>query len=300
MREFVKRPSRRSDPADMVLHAAKKQSSSRSRAAWMRAACLLAGIACLAGCATRPPRGEYVARALFDETNDRLEPLNRRLFAIDRFVNAAIVRPLVWSYTTVLPRPLREGFGAFLANFRSPVILANDLLEGELGNAGRTATRFVVNTTVGLGGFFDVATQLNIEGHHTDFGITLALWGIGEGSYSFTPLLGPSSTRDMIGRIIDTFALDPLAWYSYNPGNEQWALGAELGSIFIDTEASVLPVVEEMATSSIDYYAVLRSVYRQRRNHQIGAIRPSAARSLPPLETEEGFDDSRADEPFQE
>ncbi|MHB1207538.1 MAG: MlaA family lipoprotein, partial [Rhodospirillaceae bacterium] len=255
-------------------------------------------VACLGGCATRPPREQYAARALFDEKNDRLEPLNRRLFAIDRFVEAAIVRPLVWSYTTVLPRPLRESFSAFLANLRSPVILANDLLEGELANAGRTAARFGVNTTVGLGGFFDVATQLSIEGHYTDFGITLALWGVREGGYSFTPLLGPSSTRDMIGRVIDTFALDPLAWYSYNPGNEQWALGAELGAMFIDTEASVMPAVEEMATSSIDYYAVLRSAYRQRRNHQIGIIRPAAAAPLPPLELEEGFGDARAREPF--
>ena len=133
---------------------------------------------------------------------DPWEDFNRAMFATHETVDRAVLEPVARGYRAVTPQPVRNSVRSFLRNLRSPVILANDLLQGEFGRAGRTVARFGLNSTVGFLGLFDPATGLGIERHEEDFGQTLAVWGVDSGPYLFIPLMGPTM-RDGGGRIVD-------------------------------------------------------------------------------------------------
>ncbi len=146
---------------------------------------------CLAGCATPPPASDPDALADFRATNDPLEPTNRVVYAVDQKLDAGIIRPVARAYGAVVPEPVRNGIHNALGNLGAPVQLMNDMLEGKPRRAGDTAMRFVINSTVGLLGIFDVATGWGYPDHDADFGLTLAVWGAPEGPFLFLPLLGP-------------------------------------------------------------------------------------------------------------
>jgi phospholipid-binding lipoprotein MlaA len=235
------------------------------------------------GCASVPPATDVAARAAFDENNDRLEPLNRAIFGVDQALDAVLIRPIAWTYREVVPDPARRGVTNFLRNLRSPITLANNVLQGDLDRAGQTIGRFVVNTTFGVLGFGDVATGLGVPYHYEDFGQTLGKWGVGDGSYLYLPIIGPSSIRDSFGLAVDSFAIDPMAWYSSadNPG---WVRFAYFGSILTDVKASTMATTDELKASSIDYYAALRSAYRQNRAKELRNGSAAAAPTLAPGE----------------
>ena len=146
--------------------------------------------AMLAGCATRPPASDPEAVAEFVANNDPIEPFNRSMFAVHQAIDGAILRPINVAYR-VLPQPVRNSVASVLSNLRTPVVLLNDMLQGQPRRAGDTLGRFVVNTTVGLGGIFDVAeSYFGVPVHYEDFGQTLATFGVGEGPFLFIPVLG--------------------------------------------------------------------------------------------------------------
>ena len=137
------------------------------------------------------------------EINDPLESMNRATFAVNDALDTVIMEPVARGYRAVAPEPARKGVRNFLRNLRSPVNIANQLLQGDLEGAGNDLTRFAVNSLVGVGGLFDVAGSEGYEYEREDFGQTLGKWGVDSGPYLVLPLLGPSSFRDATGLAID-------------------------------------------------------------------------------------------------
>ena len=169
----------------------------------------------LAACATRPDPTDAEAVAEFNETNDPLEPLNRASFFVNDGIDTLVLRPAAEAYRIFVAPEIRTGVRNVLGNLRTPVILLNDLLQGEGYRAGETVGRFVLNTTLGVLGIFDVATDLGLPGHGEDFGQTLAHWGATEGPYLFIPVLGPSNPRDLTGAGVDAVS-NPFTWITGN------------------------------------------------------------------------------------
>ena len=207
-----------------------------------------------------------------NEVNDPLEDLNRGIFEFNRGVDRVLLKPLAEGYRLVLPESGRDMIMHFLDNLRTPIILANDLLQGKLDRAGITIHRFLFNSTFGIGGLFDVAGEFGREGHSEDFGQTLAVWGVGEGPYLVLPILGPAPPRDAIGLAVDTF-IDPLTYVE-----AAFVIGAaRTGTRAVDERERHIESLDEIERTSIDYYATIRSLYRQRRNDEIrdGAAAPT-------------------------
>jgi len=221
------------------------------------------------GCATTPNPKDEAAVQAYKEANDPLEPMNRYFFEVNYFLDEVFLKPFAGYYRTALPQPAQDGVRNFARNLHAPVILANDLFQGEGSRAGQTAARFLVNTTLGIGGFIDVADLLfGMPYHDEDFGQTLAVWGSDEGPYLHLPFFGPSNPRDLSGRIVD-YALDPLTWVGYYYDGGAWLSKARSGVELLDTRARNLESLAEIQKGSIDFYATIRSLYRQKRNDLI-------------------------------
>jgi phospholipid-binding lipoprotein MlaA len=231
--------------------------------------------AAVAGCATAPPASDAEARAAFNETNDPFEPLNRFVFEFNRGLDFWIMRPLAVAYRDVVPEFARDMVRNFLDNLRTPVVLANDLLQGDTKRAGDTVGRFLTNTILGMGGVFDIAT--NIPAHSEDFGQTLAVWGLGEGPYLVLPLFGPSPLRDTVGMGVD-YVLDPINWWARNT-DVDYVTYARTGANGIDLRTRNLETLDEIERSAIDFYATIRSLYRQRRQDEIRNGRPGPSQA---------------------
>ncbi len=230
----------------------------------------LAIVLIVSGCASSPKspddqwaQADGTAGASEVSDNDPVELLNRFVFAFNDAVDVTLFQPASALYRFVLPEEVRDSVRNFMRNISSPVILANDLLQGEWDRAEATTTRFFVNTTIGLAGLFDVADDMGYEYHDEDFGQTLATYGAGEGMYLVLPFLGPSNIRDGAGLVVDSF-LDPL---TYVLSSE--AAIARRGISAVDTRSRNIEVVEDLKRDSIDYYARIRSLYRQRRESEI-------------------------------
>lgn len=236
----------------------------RSHAAALAAVLLLG----MAACATRPPADDPEALAEFRQTNDPAEPFNRAMYDVHQGIDRFVLRPVAQGYRAVVPQPLRQGIRNVLGNLRTPVILINDMLQGEPRRAGDTLGRFVINSTLGLGGIFDVAaSQFGVRGHSEDFGQTFARWGVGEGPYLFLPVLGPSNPRDLTG-FAAGIAADPFTWIGQGPAVDALT-GARAGMTVVDTREGLLDPLEQLERGSLDPYATLRSAYRQRRQAEI-------------------------------
>ncbi len=234
-------------------------------------ATLMAAVAgvCLvaAGCASKPDPTDQAAVEAYNEANDPLEPMNRYFFEVNQFLDEILLKPFAGWYHLALPDPAEDGVRNFLRNLKSPVYLANDLFQGEWDRAGTTAARFVINSTIGIGGFIDVASMMDLQHHEEDFGQTLAVYGAGEGPYLHLPIIGPSNPRDATGRLVD-YALDPLTWVGY-VYDVSYINTARAGLDAIDTRARNLEAIDELKKGSVDFYATVRSLYRQRRNDLI-------------------------------
>jgi phospholipid-binding lipoprotein MlaA len=224
--------------------------------------------ALLGACAARPPADDPDAVAEFRQNNDPIEPFNRGAFAVHQTIDRYALAPVARGYRAVVPAPVRTGVRNVLANLRTPVVLANDLLQGEPRRAGDTLGRFVVNSTLGVGGIFDVAgNRLGVRGHTEDFGQTFARWGVGEGPYLFIPVLGPSNPRDLTGFGLG-IAADPLIWVGQGAAVDGLLWG-RTGATVVDTREDLLDTTADVERSSLDPYATYRSAYRQRRRAEI-------------------------------
>ena len=235
----------------------------------MALAALLA-VAPLAGCATAPDPSDAEALAEFKSTNDPLEPTNRVIYEINDGIDVVILRPLALAYRAVVPEIARTGVRNVLDNLASPVVLANDMMQGKPKRAGDTLMRLVINSTIGVAGLFDVATGMGYPQHSADFGMTLAVWGLGDGPYLMLPLLGPSNPRDAVGRVGDT-GLDPFTWVG--KGAVVQALGhARSGTNAVDTRSRFIDELDRLKAQALDPYATLRSLYRQNRQVAIDEV----------------------------
>jgi phospholipid-binding lipoprotein MlaA len=222
---------------------------------------LLAALA--TGCSTSNP--ESIAQ------NDPLEPTNRVIFDMNMKTDNAVAKPVAKFYNRVVPQFARNGIHNALTNLNKPVVLGNDILQGDGPRAGQTVGRFAVNTTLGLGGLIDVASMIGIPDHTTDFGITLGTWGVAEGPYVVVPFLGPNPPRDMGGEVVDFF-MDPTTWIRFHGSATYYAVIA--GANVLDYRARNVDTVDQIERTSIDFYASTRSLYRQYRNAQIHRDKP--------------------------
>ena len=220
---------------------------------------------CLGGCATRPPASDTEATQDFDQTNDPLEPTNRFFYRVNDTLDRYTLKPIAQGYIAVVPGPARTGIHNALANLTSPVLFADDVSQANPRHAGDTFMRFVINSTAGAGGIFDVAKDLGYPAHSTNFGITLALWGVPSGPYLYVPLLGPNSPRSLAGRGVDT-VFDPFTWVPRGYGllTFNWA---RFGIGAVDLRATYDSDLEHVKATALDPYATFRSHYRQ--NHRL-------------------------------
>jgi len=230
----------------------------------LRLAALAMFLASLAACATPP--SDPAARAEFERTNDPIEPFNRRMFAFNLWVDDNVAKPVAIAYRDNVPKFVRDRFRDFYDNFTSPVTFINDVLQGESGRAAETATRFWVNSFFGMAGFWDVAGQYGLKKHKEDFGQTLAVWGVKEGPYLMIPLLGPSNLRDAAGKVVDSFS-NPISYFL--PGS--FAYLEIVGTVIdkVDERAGLIEPMDELRRTSLDFYAAVRSLYRQNRESEI-------------------------------
>jgi phospholipid-binding lipoprotein MlaA len=195
-------------------------------------------------------------------TPDPWEHPNRHLYRFNQGLDRGLIAPVVHVYMRVTPGQLRNGISNALDNLDQPRVVANDLLQGHPAMAGRATGGFVINSTVGLLGLFDVAGRWGIERHTSDFGQTLGRYGVGPGPYIFAPVAGPSDLRDGFGRLVDAVA-DPA---SLVLGGVTSTFGAtRLGAIVVETRAEVDGALKGLDRDTIDPYAALRSAYLQQR-----------------------------------
>ncbi len=233
------------------------------------------------GCASAPNPADKEAMKEFAALNDPAEPTNRAVFEVNRGLDGAILKPIATVYRDYTPQFFQDRVNDVLNNLRSPVIFFNDVLQGEVDRAVTTLARFVVNSTVGLLGLNDIATDLGMEGHDEDFGQTLAVWGVPEGPYVMLPLFGPSNPRDAVGIVVD-FLIDPFNIWANNTDRE-YAVLARTGARAVDQRAIHMQALDEIERTSLDYYASIRSLYRQRRADEIRNGKGSANMPAPGL-----------------
>ncbi|MGQ9369831.1 MlaA family lipoprotein [Azospirillum sp. ST 5-10] len=231
-----------------------------------------------AGCASTPPDG--ATGDAYYEANDPLEPFNRAVFGVNEAADILVIRPAAEVYHTLTPDPLQDAVQSFILNLLSPLVIANELLQGDFEGAQLATGRFLTNTVLGAGGLADVASTAGMPYEPEDFGQTLAVWGLGEGPYLVLPLIGPSNVRDATGYAVDTVA-DPVRIWAYGTDQKD-LLYARAGAGAIDRRSRVLSEVDDLRRNSLDYYATVRSLYRQQRAAQIrDSEQPAAAPEFP-------------------
>lgn len=219
-----------------------------------RAAAVLFGLLLLAGCVHRPPSDPW----------DPIEPVNRGVFQFNRVADTYVFKPLAIGYTHVTPAPVRAGIGNFFDNLGQPVVMANSLLQLKWDSFNESLGRFMINSTVGVGGLVDMATRLDIAHPDEDLGQTFGHWGLGTGPYLVLPLLGPSDGRDALG------------W----AGDNAWAPGiGDIDTIdddygYVPPLLTALDLIDQRAAllgfgdvldAQIDAYSFAREYYLSRR-----------------------------------
>ncbi len=199
--------------------------------------------------------------------NDPYEPFNRDMFDVNMALDKAVMRPVARGYLSVVPEPARTGVHNVFVNLNEPVVFANLLLQGKLENAGGTLVRFVLDSSVGVGGLIDVGARAGLPPQDTDFGVTLGVWGLDEGAYLVLPLMGPAPPRDLAGRGVDTF-LDPVTYVDFR--SKFYYESGRAALQIVDLRARNIDTLDEIERSSIDFYAATRSLYLQHRAAQVG------------------------------
>jgi len=215
----------------------------------------------LGGCATPPADPEE--RAAYDEANDPAEPTNRVIFEGNLFLDHNLLQPVARAYGDHVPDGARRSIHNFMRNMREPAILVNDLLQGNLTRAWVTTERFVANSTVGLAGLFDPATDWDLPYHGADFGQTLGVWGVGTGPTVQLPLFSFSNVRDTVGMVVGVVT-NPLTFVPGNGPYDDFRIASGVVGL-VDGRAELLPATDALEQSSLDYYASLRSVVARRR-----------------------------------
>ena len=189
---------------------------------------------------------------------------NRAMFGFSDGVDKAIIKPVASGYKTVMPEFARTGVTNFFANLGDLWIGINNILQGKVGAGVSDFGRFAMNTTVGILGLFDVASNAGLEKHNEDFGQTLGRWGVGSGAYVVLPILGPSSVRDGISLLALDWRGDPL-WYVGNIPTRNELVGVRA----VDNRANLLDLSRLAEEAALDHYAYVRDAFLQRRRSLI-------------------------------
>lgn len=229
------------------------------------------------GCAATPPANDPAALAEAREQNDPLEPTNRVFYSVNDGLDTYILRPVAVAYRQV-PQVVRTPVHNVLANIGTPAGFANEVLQAHPKRAGTMMMRFVLNSTAGVGGLFDVASGLGYPDHDTDFGLTLSVWGVGDGPFLFLPVLGPSNPRDASG-FAGQFALDPLSYASF--GGSATLGGIRAGASAVDTRERLLDQIDQIKKGALDPYATFRSLYKQHRAEEVSGAQADAKPTVP-------------------
>ncbi len=200
--------------------------------------------------------------------DDPLESVNRGIFWFNDKVDVYVAEPVASGYDEYIPDPIQDGIRNFFLNIRSPIYVVSDLVQLKFGQAGTHTGRFLINSTLGGLGLVDVAKEFGLRHESEDFGVALGYHGVGEGPYLVLPILGPSNTRDLFGRVVDFF-LNPL-----NYAGDVWedgdniALGATVVEGISD-RARLLDAIESAKDASVDYYSFVKNSYHQHRQNLI-------------------------------
>lgn len=209
----------------------------------------------LTGCVALPPNSKPAPQ-------DPWESWNRGVYKFNDKLDRAVAKPIARTYVRAVPAPARTGVSNFMANLRTTTVMVNDALQGKFRAAGNDLARLLVNTTVGIGGLLDPATQMGLDKNNEDFGQTLGHWGVPPGPFLEIPLLGPSDTRDGPARGVDIFT-GPTHYISNN-----WVSYGLYGVELVDSRAALLPL-DETLQKVFDPYAFIRDAYLQRRAYLV-------------------------------
>lgn len=218
------------------------------------------------------------------EINDPIEPVNRAVFAFNNFLDILLFEPAAKVYNFILPGFAKDSVQSFMRNLRSPLIIANNVLQGDIGDAGVATARFVINSTVGVAGLVDVAAMQGLNYEEEDFGQTLGVWRLGHGFYVMLPILGPSSLRDGTGRVADAVA-DPVRIIAHNTDND-WIYYTRNAVEGLDTRSRLIQAIADLRKNSLDYYAAVRSAYVQKRASLVRDENPDSAPAIPDYDEE--------------
>jgi phospholipid-binding lipoprotein MlaA len=232
--------------------------SVRSIASTLALACVL-----LAGCAGTPSRV------------DPFEPWNRAMYSVHEVVDGNVIKPVAQAYVKVTPEPVRTGVSNFYGNIDDLFTGINHVLQGKRERAGDDFGRVLLNSTFGMLGIFDLASEMGITKDKTDFGITFGKWGAAQGPYLFVPLFGPTTVRDGTGWIVRLYT-GPLG-YIDNVPLRNWILALA----YLDTRAQLLSAESVLDAAALDKYRYLRNAYLRARRYQVYDGKP------PPEEEEE-------------
>ncbi len=230
----------------------------------------LSALLSLSACSSVPQT--QTERVELDTTNDPFESVNRVTFDLNDFLDRLLIRPLAELYRAMIPPPLRDRVAAILKNMNEPIVFANNLFQAEFTNAGTTASRFLINATLGGGGMYEVADEFGLYRQTGDFGQTLHVWGFGAGPYLVLPLFGPSNIRDAVGLGVDT-VMSPWKYvvaYGDTQIEDAFSVASMTASGLSKREANI-EGYDTLREGSLDFYAQMRSVYRQYRAKQLGA-----------------------------
>lgn len=198
---------------------------------------------------------------------DPFEPVNRWTFRFNQQVDRWFLDPITNGYRHVMPDVAKHAISRVLLNLNMPVFVANDIFQGRFEDAGIVVWRFIANTTVGIGGLIDVGELLDVKGHRSDFGQTLALWGCGSGPYLIIPVLGPTTVRDGFGTMVDLL-LRPTTYF-LAPADQLMFTSIHGGGSGLALRESSIEGLRALRESSVDFYAALRSAYFQNRMAEI-------------------------------
>jgi phospholipid-binding lipoprotein MlaA len=201
--------------------------------------------------------------------NDPFEKENRSTHQLNLALDKNVIRPIARSTTKIIPKPVVQGVSNFAGNLDLPGEVINDVLQLRLGKAAHNTLRFAINTTIGIGGLFDPATPMGAPEKPTDFGETLAVWGVGEGEYLELPLYGPSTRRDALGKVVD-IGINPVRLFI--PKDKLWINTFSQVFAKIGDRGRYSETYDSILYESADSYAQARLLYLEHRRHDLGQV----------------------------
>lgn len=227
----------------------------RSFVAGVVRATMLAAVVFVGGCATTDPD--------FADPRDPFEGYNRAMYSLNDTLDRALIKPLAQGYNLIVPAPVNKGVSNFFSNLGDITSAINNLLQFKVGRAFSDLGRVAINTTIGIGGLFDVASNMNLPRYGEDFGQTLGAWGVASGPYLVLPIIGPSSLRDSVGVVADWFT-DPVTYVQDD--TLRWSLR---GLDLVDTRADMLNASRVLDQAALDPYSFVRDAYLQKRRNEV-------------------------------